>query len=289
MTTPQTPEEQPSLNDSKALDKRPEYGVFADPSGGVTGLPALQRMTESSILFSYRQKMKSDYKPFAELLGGFDKRLTEAQTKVDKAIADLGDGYDPGELTAYVDAEISKISALVSKNAADIASLAVASTDEIVKIVTDGMNSVMQGAAGAVGQVADSFATAFNRMVNALTGKNLGYWDAEIYTSSSTVYPGFNDTPLGIVKSFNGLITDMIVRVGAVAQLEGEGAPTLTLGLFVNGKEKDSLTITGETTLRGALSGKRITMNAGDVIDVQVKSVVGEYIGMSVMLAGMYL
>ncbi len=126
-------------------------------------------------------------------------------------------------------------------------------------------------------------------MVNALTGKNLGYWDAEIYTSSSTVYPGFNDTPLGIVKSFNGLITDMIVRVGAVAQLEGEGAPTLTLGLFVNGKEKDSLTITGETTLRGALSGKRITMNAGDVIDVQVKSVVGEYIGMSVMLAGMYL
>jgi hypothetical protein len=57
----------------------------------------------------------------------------------------------------------------------------------------------------------------------------------------------------------------------------------------VNGKEKDSLTITGENTLRGALSGKRITMNAGDVIDVQVKSVVGEYIGMSVMLAGMYL
>lgn len=57
----------------------------------------------------------------------------------------------------------------------------------------------------------------------------------------------------------------------------------------MNGKEKDSLTITGENTLRGALSGKRITMNAGDVIDVQVKSVVGEYIGMSVMLAGMYL
>ncbi|WP_290599249.1 hypothetical protein [Lawsonella sp.] len=69
--------------------------------------------------------MKRDYKPFAELLGGFDKRLTEAQSKVDKAIADLGDGYDPGELTAYVDAEISKVSALVSKNAADIAKIAV--------------------------------------------------------------------------------------------------------------------------------------------------------------------
>ena len=147
MTAPQSPEEQPSLSDSKALDKRPEYGVFADPSGGVSGLPALQRMTESSILFSYRQKMKRDYKPFAELLGGFDKRLTEAQSKVDKAIADLGDGYDPGELTAYVDAEISKVSALVSKNAADIAKIAVASTDEIVQIVTDGMNGVMQGAA----------------------------------------------------------------------------------------------------------------------------------------------
>lgn len=28
MTTPQPSEEQPSLNDSKALDKRPEYGVL---------------------------------------------------------------------------------------------------------------------------------------------------------------------------------------------------------------------------------------------------------------------
>lgn len=278
----------PSMRDHNVLDNDPRFGAGVS-NGAVTGLRAMQNITEATLLNGYRMSLKSDYNPIAKFLYGFDKQLKESQAKVDKAIADLGDGYDPGELTAYVDAEISKISALVSKNAADIASLAVASTEEIVKIVTDGMNSVMQGAAGAAGQVADAFATAFNRMVNALTGKNLGYWDAEIYTSSSTVYPGFNDTPLGIVKSFNGLITDMIVRVGAVAQLEGEGAPTLTLGLFVNGKEKDSLTITGETTLRGALSGKRITMNAGDVIDVQVKSVVGEYIGMSVMLAGMYL
>lgn len=276
------------MDDHNVLDNAPRFGAGVS-NGGVTGLRAMQNITEATLLNGYRMSLKSDYNPIAKFLYGFQKQLEESQKKVDKAIADLGDGYDPGELTAYVDAEISKVSALVSKNAADIANIAVASTDEIVRIVTDGMNSVMQGAAGAVGQVADSFATAFNRMVNALTGKNLGYWDAEIYTSSSTVYPGFNDTPLGIVKSFNGLITDMIVRVGAVAQLEGEGAPTLTLGLFVNGKEKETLTITGETTLRGAFSRKRIAMNAGDVIDVQVKSVVGEYIGMSVMLAGMYL
>lgn len=288
MTTPQHSGEQPSLSDSKALDKRPEYGVFADPSGGVSGLPALQRMTESSILFSYRQKMKRDYKPFAELLGGFDKRLTEAQTKVDKAIADLGDGYDPGELTAYVDAEISKVSALVSKNAADIAGLAVASTDEIVKIVTDGMNSVLQGAAGAAGEVADAFATAFNRMVHTLTGKNLGYWDAEIYSASSTIYPGFNDTPLGVVKHFDGRITDMVVRCGSVAQI-GEETPALTVGIYINGNHKDSLTISGPAETRGAMTGKRIDISANDVITIQVENVKGDYIGMSIMLAGVYL
>lgn len=287
MTTPQTPEEQPSLNDSKALDKRPEYGVFADPSGGVTGLPALQRMTESSILFSYRQKMKSDYKPFAELLGGFDKRLTEAQTKVDKAIADLADGYDPGELTAYVDAEISKISALVSKNAADIAGLAVASTDEIVKIVADGMNSVMQGAAGAAGQVADAFATAFNRMVNTLTGKNLGYWDAEVYVASGNVYNGANDTPLGIYKGFNGKISTLVARVVSATQL-GNDPAALTVNILVNGHVKGSVSLTG-TALKVVSKELNIRMDAGDIITFTTSGVTGEYIGLSVSIAGVYL
>lgn len=287
MTTPQTPEEQPSLNDSKALDKRPEYGVFADPSGGVTGLPALQRMTESSILFSYRQKMKSDYKPFAELLGGFDKRLTEAQTKVDKAIADLADGYDPGELTAYVDAEISKISALVSKNAADIAGLAVASTDEIVRIVTDGMNSVMQGAAGAAGQVADAFATAFNRMVNTLTGKNLGYWDAEVYVASGNVYNGANDTPLGIYKGFNGKISTLVARVVSATQL-GNDPAALTVNILVNGHVKGSVSLTG-TALKVVSKELNIRMDAGDIITFTTSGVTGEYIGLSVSIAGVYL
>lgn len=287
MTTPQPSEEQPSLNDSKALDKRPEYGVFADPSGGVTGLPALQRMTESSILFSYRQKMKRDYKPFAELLGGFDKRLAEAQTKVDKAIADLGDGYDPGELTAYVDAEISKISALVSKNAADIAGLAVASTDEIVKIVTDGMNSVMQGAAGAAGQVADAFATAFNRMVNTLTGKNLGYWDAEVYVASGNVYNGANDTPLGIYKGFNGKISTLVARVVSATQL-GNDPAALTVNILVNGHVKGSVSLTG-TALKVVSKELNIRMDAGDIITFTTSGVTGEYIGLSVSIAGVYL
>ena len=177
----------------------PQYGTFPKteltvyPSnGGVPGLKRLQSFKDVDLPKNLLGRLHSETKPFSDWMGSINTRLDEAQKKVDKAIADLGDGYDPGELTAYVDAEISKISALVSKNAADIAGLAVASTDEIVKIVTDGMNSVLQGAAGAAGQVADAFATAFNRMVNALTGKNLGYWDAEIYTSSSTVYPGFN-------------------------------------------------------------------------------------------------
>lgn len=287
MTTPQHSGEQPSLSDSKALDKRPEYGVFADPSGGVSGLPALQRMTESSILFSYRQKMKRDYKPFAELLGGFDKRLTEAQTKVDKAIADLGDGYDPGELTAYVDAEISKVSALVSKNAADIAGLAVASTDEIVKIVTDGMNSVLQGAAGAAGEVADAFATAFNRMVNALTGKNLGYWDAEVYVASGNVYNGANDTPLGIYKGFNGKISTLVARVVSATQL-GNDPAALTVNILVNGHVKGSVSLTG-TALKVVSKELNIRMDAGDIITFTTSGVTGEYIGLSVSIAGVYL
>lgn len=287
MTTPQPSEEQPSLNDSKALDKRPEYGVFADPSGGVSGLPALQRMTESSILFSYRQKMKRDYKPFAELLGGFDKRLTEAQAKVDKAIADLGDGYDPGELTAYVDAEISKISALVSKNAADIASLAVASTDEIVKIVTDGMNSVMQGAAGAAGRVADAFATAFNRMAYALTGKNLGYWDAEIYVASSVVVEGFNDTPLGIVKDFNGKIKTLELRTLGASGLSGD-TPSISVNILVNGLVKATVEFSGSQT-KFIKRDLDINFEPGWEIGVSVNNVHGEYVGLSAMLAGVYL
>lgn len=244
-------------------------------------------MTESSILFSYRQKMKRDYKPFAELLGGFDKRLTEAQKKVDKAIADLGDGYDPGELTAYVDAEISKISALVSKNAADIAGLAVASTDEIVKIVTDGMNSVLQGAAGAAGQVADAFATAFNRMVNTLTGKNLGYWDAEVYVASGNVYNGANDTPLGIYKGFNGKISTLVARVVSATPL-GNTPASMTVNILVNGHGKGSVTLSG-AALKVVSEDLNIRMDAGDIISFTASGVTGEYIGLSVSIEGVYL
>lgn len=276
----------PSMRDHNVLDNDPRFGAGVS-NGAVTGLRAMQNITEATLLNGYRMSLKSDYNPIAKFLYGFDKQLKEAQSKVDKAIADLADGYDPGELTAYVDAEISKISALVSKNAADIASLAVASTDEIVKIVTDGMNGVMQGAAGAAGQVADAFATAFNRMVNALTGKNLGYWDAEVYVASGNVYEGTNDTPLGIYKGFNGEIDTLVARVVSVTQL-GETPASLTVNVLVNGHVKGSVNLTG-TAVKVVSKELNIRMDAGDVITFTASGVTGEYIGLSVSVSGVYL
>lgn len=276
----------PSMRDHNVLDNDPRFGAGVS-NGAVTGLRAMQNITEATLLNGYRMSLKSDYNPIAKFLYGFDKQLKESQAKVDKAIADLGDGYDPGELTAYVDAEISKISALVSKNAADIAGLAVASTDEIVKIVTDGMNSVLQGAAGAAGQVADAFATAFNRMVNALTGKNLGYWDAEVYVASGNVYNGANDTPLGIYKGFNGKISTLVARVVSATQL-GNDPAALTVNILVNGHVKGSVSLTG-TALKVVSKELNIRMDAGDIITFTTSGVTGEYIGLSVSIAGVYL
>lgn len=280
------PNNLPSMDDHNVLDNAPRFGAGVS-NGGVTGLRAMQNITEATLLNGYRMSLKSDYNPIAKFLYGFDKQLKEAQSKVDKAIADLGDGYDPGELTAYVDAEITKISALVSKNAADIAGLAVASTDEIVKIVTDGMNGVMQGAAGAAGQVADAFATAFNRMVNALTGKNLGYWDAEVYVASGNVYNGANDTPLGIYKGFNGKISTLVARVVSATQL-GNDPAALTVNILVNGHVKGSVSLTG-TALKVVSEDLNIRMDAGDIITFTTSGVTGEYIGLSVSIAGVYL
>lgn len=231
--------------------------------------------------------MKRDYKPFAELLGGFDKRLTEAQTKVDKAIADLGDGYDPGELTAYVDAEISKISALVSKNAADIAGLAVASTDEIVRIVTDGMNSVLQGAAGAAGEVADAFATAFNRMVNTLTGKSLGKWHQEIYLAAMTLSDGSNDIPLGVVAPYDGKLAYIQVRTESITQLD-ENTPA-SLKIVV---KRNSFPIGTFNWDDGELSKTWTVdkpLSAGQVLTVEAQDVQAVVAGLSVTLGGDYL
>nr|DAH77175.1 MAG TPA: hypothetical protein [Caudoviricetes sp.] len=276
----------PSMRDHNVLDNDPRFGAGVS-NGAVTGLRAMQNITEATLLNGYRMSLKSDYNPIAKFLYGFDKQLKEAQSKVDKAIADLGDGYDPGELTAYVDAEITKISALVSKNAADIASLAVASTDEIVKIVTDGMNGVMQGAAGAAGQVADAFATAFNRMVNALTGKNLGYWDAEVYVASGNVYEGTNDTPLGIYKGFNGKISTLVARVVSATPL-GNTPASLTVNILVNGHIKGSVTLSG-AALKVVSEDLNIRMDAGDIITFTASGVTGEYCGLSVSIAGVYL
>lgn len=272
----------------------PQYGTFPKteltvyPSnGGVPGLKRLQSFKDVDLPKNLLGRLHSETKPFSDWMGSINTRLDEAQKKVDKAIADLGDGYDPGELTAYVDAEISKISALVSKNAADIAGLAVASTDEIVKIVTDGMNSVMQGAVGAAGQVADAFATAFNRMVNALTGKNLGYWDAEVYVASGNVYEGTNDTPLGIYKGFNGKISTLVARVVSATPL-GNTPASLTVNILVNGHIKGSVTLSG-AALKVVSEELNIRMDAGDIITFTASGVTGEYCGLSVSIAGVYL
>lgn len=272
----------------------PQYGTFPKteltvyPSnGGVPGLKRLQSFKDVDLPKNLLGRLHSETKPFSDWMGSINTRLDEAQKKVDKAIADLGDGYDPGELTAYVDAEISKISALVSKNAADIAGLAVASTDEIVKIVTDGMNSVLQGAAGAAGQVADAFATAFNRMAYALTGKNLGYWDAEIYVASSVVVEGFNDTPLGIVKDFNGKIKTLELRTLGASGLSGD-TPSISVNILVNGLVKATVEFSGSQT-KFIKRDLDIDFEPGWEIGISVNNVHGEYVGLSAMLAGVYL
>ncbi|MEQ3835316.1 hypothetical protein [Lawsonella clevelandensis] len=272
----------------------PQYGTFPKteltvyPSnGGVPGLKRLQSFKDVDLPKNLLGRLHSETKPFSDWMGSINTRLDEAQKKVDKAIADLGDGYDPGELTAYIDAEISKISALVSKNAADIASLAVASTDEIVKIVTDGMNGVMQGAAGAAGQVADAFATAFNRMAYALTGKNLGYWDAEIYVASSVVVEGFNDTPLGIVKDFNGKIKTLELRTLGASGLSGD-TPSISVNILVNGLVKATVEFSGSQT-KFIKRDLDIDFEPGWEIGISVNTIHGEYVGLSAMLAGVYL
>lgn len=272
----------------------PQYGTFPKteltvyPSnGGVPGLKRLQSFKDVDLPKNLLGRLHSETKPFSDWMGSINTRLDEAQKKVDKAIADLADGYDPGELTAYVDAEISKVSALVSKNAADIAGLAVASTDEIVKIVTDGMNGVLQGAAGAAGQVADAFATAFNRMAYALTGKNLGYWDAEIYVASSVVVEGFNDTPLGIVKDFNGKIKTLELRTLGASGLSGD-TPSISVNILVNGLVKATVEFSGSQT-KFIKRDLDIDFEPGWEIGISVNTIHGEYVGLSAMLAGVYL
>lgn len=272
----------------------PQYGEFPKseltvyPSGGgVPGLKRLQSFKDVDLPKNLLGRLHSETKPFSDWMGSINTRLDEAQKKVDKAIADLGDGYDPGELTAYVDAEISKISALVSKNAADIAGLAVASTDEIVKIVTDGMNGVMQGAAGAAGQVADAFATAFNRMVNALTGKSLGKWHQEIYLAALSVVDGANDIPLGVTAPFNGKLGYARFRCESVTIREGETLGSVTLHINVNGVEKWSAEWDDQSNDKTFTMA--IQLSAGDVITVTVSNVTEDMGGLSVTLSGDYL
>ena len=124
-------------------------------------------------------------------------------------------------------------------------------------------------------------------MVNALTGKNLGYWDAEVYVASGNVYNGANDTPLGIYKGFNGEIDTLVARVVSVTQL-GKTPASLTVNVLVNGHVKGSVNLTG-TAVKVVSKELNIRMDAGDVITFTASGVTGEYIGLSVSVSGVYL
>lgn len=279
----------------------PQYGEFPKseltvyPSGGgVPGLKALQALKSKDLATHMLGKLHTTTKPVSDWFASTEQRLQKAQADLDAAQAAIADGLDEGEVSALIEAHTNHISASVSKNAADIAEMGVtiagATADAVaqsVAAVTQGMNSVLQGAAGAAGQIADSFATAFNRMVNALTGKNLGYWDAEVYVASGNVYEGTNDTPLGIYKGFNGEIDTLVARVVSVTQL-GETPASLTVNVLVNGHVKGSVNLTG-TAVKVVSKELNIRMDAGDIITFTASGVTGEYIGLSVSVAGVYL
>lgn len=271
----------------KELDRVPDYTVFPGEGDSVPGLKALQSITEQGVLSTYRQQVKSVYQPFIDILSGIDSRLTNATSKADQAIAALGDGVDPGEIAAYVDAEIEKISALVSKNAADIAQVTVNAVQQSVEAVTNGINEVAQGAAGAVSTVADAFAGAFSRMVNALTGKALGKWHQEIYLSAMTVTDGTNDIPLGVTAPFDGKIGRIRLRTDSFEARDPEVPASAGVEIWVNQAKKWSAVWNDGTTDK--TWDIAVQLYAGNVIRVKFVDVTADIQGVSVTLSGDYL
>lgn len=270
----------------KELDRVPEYTVFPS-EGGVPGLKALQAITEQGVLSTYRQQVKSVYQPFIDILSGIDTRLTNATSKADQAIAALGDGVDPGEIAAYVDAEIEKISALVSKNAADITQVTVNAVQQSVEAVTNGINEVAQGAAGAVSTVADAFSGAFSRMVNALTGKALGKWHQEIYLAAMTVVDGANDIPLGVTAPFDGKIGYLRCRTEAFIPKDPDVVGSAKISLYINGLLKWNATW-DDNTLDKSWE-MNVPLHSGNIIVIKFSNLTVDIQGLSVTLSGDYL
>lgn len=266
----------------------PEYTIH--PQGDtVPGLSIYQNVQPSSFINVEAMNL---VRPFANardnIIARIDARVQDADDRLQAAIDALGDGYDQGEIIALIDAQTSKWSAQISQNAADIAELTSTVIDDAVVAVTAGMNEVATGVSAAAGSFVDATTKAFNRLIHTLTGKNLGYWDAEIYVASGAVFPGYGDTPLGIYKAFNGRITDITIRCLSVVTVDEDITPQLSLHLRVNRIDQETITLTGNETTK-TVSNLRIDINAGDIIGFYVGTVTGSYSSLSISINGVYL
>lgn len=93
----------PSMSDPRLLDNQPVYGAHA-AGGGVSGLTAMQNITEAALLDTYRKNIKKDYKPFTKIL---EKRFTQldvvadGQTRIQNRVDLLGALLDYG--ATYMD------------------------------------------------------------------------------------------------------------------------------------------------------------------------------------------
>ena len=97
------PNNLPSMDDHNVLDNAPRFGAGVS-NGGVTGLRAMQNITESNLLNGYRASLKNDYKPLTEVL---KKRFTkldtvaDGQTRINNRVDLLGALLDYG--ATYMD------------------------------------------------------------------------------------------------------------------------------------------------------------------------------------------
>ena len=255
---------------------------------GCRGLSATTTLGSRHFLDRMSTQMLQPYESARDsIVARIDARVDEADKKLQAAIEALGDGYDQGEIIALIDAQTSKWAAQISKNADDIAELTTTVVDDVVNTVTEGMNSVMQGAAGAAGQVADSFATAFNRMVNALTGKSLGKWHQEIYLAAMTVVDGANDIPLGVTAPFDGKIGYLRCRTEAFTPKDADVVGSAKISLYINGLLKWNATW-DDNTLDKSWE-MNVPLHAGNVIVIKFSNLTVDIQGLSVTLSGDYL
>jgi len=245
----------------------PEYTVHPQ-DGGVPGLERYYNIRKPAFLDRMSTQMLQPYESARDsIVARIDARVDEADKKLQAAIEALGDGYDQGEIIALIDAQTSKWRLRFRRMLLTSQSSTTTVVDDVVNTVTEGMNSVMQGAAGAAGQVADSFATAFNRMVNALTGKSLGKWHQEIYLAAMTVVDGANDIPLGVTAPFDGKIGYLRCRTEAFTPKDADVVGSAKISLYINGLLKWNATW-DDNTLDKSWE-MNVPLHAGNVIVIK--------------------